>query len=304
MILQQLKSPCPYYLNDDRKNTILVLGTCLLLVAFMITFHPANLRMLPKVLTVGAVTFVVLFCHIVLLPKLFPATFDSLHWTLGKYLLFTVWQILVCGPAIATVVYLLRLHPNPPVTLGESILAMYPRILTYGSVPIAIATLVLRTYTLKENLRSAMQANQELEKIRTLKDEKKDYTDQPDGHTSHLLTVYSDTRETITLNMPDLLYIEASDNYSTVFWKNGTGIEKKILRINLKNMETQLNNSFALRCHRSFIVNIYAIAHISGNTNGYRLNIRDTDFSVPVSRSKGKEVIGKLRQLRDMIELY
>jgi RNA polymerase sigma factor (sigma-70 family) len=67
------------------------------------------------------------------------------------------------------------------------------------------------------------------------------------------VTIFSETSETLTFNLPDLLFIEADDNYSTVVWKNGHGIEKKLLRVNLKSIESQLNNSFTLRCHRSVV---------------------------------------------------
>ena len=99
------------------------------------------------------------------------------------------------------------------------------------------------------------------------------------------------------------LFVEADDNYSTVNWREENGIRKKLLRINLKNIETQFSNSFTLRCHRSYIVNVNAISAISGNTNGYKLKITGTDFSIPVSRPKGKEVMEKISQLRNMMEL-
>jgi DNA-binding LytR/AlgR family response regulator len=97
--------------------------------------------------------------------------------------------------------------------------------------------------------------------------------------------------------------VEADDNYSTITWRQADGIQKRLLRINLKNIESQLDNSFALRCHRSFIVNVNAISAISGNTNGYKLRIQGTDFAIPVSRPKGKEVMEKISQLRNMMEL-
>jgi DNA-binding LytR/AlgR family response regulator len=50
-------------------------------------------------------------------------------------------------------------------------------------------------------------------------------------------------------------------------------------------------------------VNVNAISAISGNTNGYKLKINGTDFSIPVSRPKGKEVMEKISQLRNMMEL-
>jgi DNA-binding LytR/AlgR family response regulator len=117
------------------------------------------------------------------------------------------------------------------------------------------------------------------------------------------VTLYSDTSESLTFNLPDLLFIEADDNYSTIIWKEAGVLQKKLLRVNLKNVESQLNNSFTLRCHRSYIVNVNAISAISGNTNGYKLKINGSDFSIPVSRPKGRQVMEKISQLRNIMEL-
>jgi DNA-binding LytR/AlgR family response regulator len=169
-------------------------------------------------------------------------------------------------------------------------------VLIYGSVPVTLVTMLLKNRMLQENLENALKANRELDKIRSLKD-----SDHKNGSTS--ITVYSDTSEILKFAMQDLLYIEANDNYSTFHWKNGGQVEKKMLRINLKNVEKQLNNSFAIRCHRSYIVNINAIDTVSGNTNGYKLSMMRGGLSIPLSRSKGKEVTEKIRQLRSVMEI-
>jgi DNA-binding LytR/AlgR family response regulator len=289
--VETLKSPFPYYLNDDRKNTLIPLGMSLFLVAFMLVFQPYNPY---KTLLIGTITFIVLFANIVLLPKVFPAVFDAANWTVGKYIVFTLWQLLLDGFITAVALHIFNFHPD--VTFADKIFKVYYGVFINGIIPIALATLVLRNHMLQENLRSAVMANRELERIRVLKED-------PSHTKSNIVTIYSDTRETLDLALSELLYVEASDNYSTVYWKNGQGIEKKMLRINLKNMESQLDNYFAIRCHRSFIVNINAIEHVTGNANGYKLGIKDTNFSVPVSRAKGKEVIEKIGQLRNVFEL-
>ncbi|SKC61691.1 LytR/AlgR family response regulator transcription factor [Ohtaekwangia koreensis] len=289
--VETLKSPFPYYLNDDRKNTLIPAGMSIFLVVFMLVFQPYNPQ---KVILIGSVTFIVLFANIVLLPRLFPALFEVSNWTVGKYILFTLWQLFVDGIATAIALHVFNFHPE--VTLIEKMYKVYSGVFTNGIIPIALATLVLRNQMLQENLRSAVMANRELERIRLLKED-------PTHTKSNIVTIYSDTRETLSLPLSELLYVEASDNYSTIYWKNGEGVEKKMLRINLKNMESQLDNYFAIRCHRSFIVNINAIDHVTGNANGYKLGIKDTNFSVPVSRAKGKEVIEKIGQLRNVFEL-
>ena len=157
--------------------------------------------------------------------------------------------------------------------------------------------MLLKNILLQQNLIVAIHANRELEKIRNLKND-------VSNSASNSITIFSDTSETLRFNLPDLLFIEADDNYSTVYWSDKNGIQKKLLRANLKNIETQLDNDFIIRCHRSYIVNVHAISSVTGNTNGYKLRIRDTEQAIPVARQKGKEVMEKIRQLKNMMELY
>ena len=294
----RLHAPFPFYLNDDRKNIVMILGINVILILFMVMFGFKGSLRLDKILTSAALNFIVLTIHIIVLPKLFPKAFDAVHWTLGNYISFTIWQIIIIGAVIGVSIYWIYPH-HPDSTLWESILETYRQVAKYSLVLIVILTMFLRNIMLQQSLRDAIKANQELEKIETLKKK-----DQHKILQSNLVTIYSDTSEIFSLNLPGLLFVEADDNYSTFFWNEDGSIQKKLLRVNLKNVEGQLNNSFILRCHRSFIVNINAISHVTGNANGYKLNIRDTDFSIPISRAKGKEVIGKIRQLLNVIELY
>lgn len=295
---EKLNSPFPYYLNDDRKNTILCVAVGLFVILFHLVYKTPgspgiSLTFAQKSLF-GGVTFAVMFVHIVLIPNIFTFSFvDTIHWTVKKYVIHVFWIcfVIACLNAAIDKLYICT---ELPVT--QIISHVFQQIALTGIIPIAIMTLLFRNNLLQQNLKSAISANQEITKIKNLKNEV--------SKASNTLTLYSDTSETLTFKLPDLLFIEADDNYSTVFWKNGHGIEKKLLRINLKNIESQLNNTYAIRCHRSYIVNVHAISNITGNTNGYKLQIRDSDFSIPVSRPKGKELMEKISQLRNMMELY
>lgn len=296
---EKLNSPFPYYLNDDRKNTILSIAIGLFVILFHVVYKtPGNagiiLTFAQKSLF-GGVTFIVLFVHIVLIPNISTFSFvDSLHWTVKKYILHILWICFVIA-CFNTAIDKLYVCPDKP--LAEIIPHVFQQIALTGIIPIAIMTLLFRNNLLQQNLKSAISTNQEISKIKDLKSEV--------SKTSNAsITIYSDTSETLTFKLPDLLFIEADDNYSTVVWKNGHGVEKKLLRINLKNIESQLNNTYAIRCHRSYIVNVHAITNVTGNTNGYKLQIRDSDFSIPVSRPKGKELMEKISELRNMMELY
>jgi hypothetical protein len=297
-LAEKLNSPFPYYLNDDRKNALLAFSVGLFVVFFLHVYHPQDgfdivLTSAQKFVIGGGVTFAVMYLNIVLLPKLLPGILDPVHWTVKKYILHTLW---ICFTIAFVNVIIDKIFICPAKPILEIIVHIFVQVGLTGIIPITIMALLFRNNLLRENLKSAISANTELDKIQTLKKEVSKNT--------NTVTIHSDTSETLTFNLPELLFIEADDNYSTVFWKNGHGLEKKLLRVNLKNIENQLNNSFTIRCHRSYIVNVHAISAITGNTNGYKLQIRDSDFSIPVSRPKGKELIEKISQLKSMMELY
>lgn len=297
-VSERLKSPFPYYLNDDRKNFLIIFAISAFVVFFMLVYRPV--RNFEEELTFGktcifgGVTFVVLTVSIVILPKWFPTAFEPTNWTIQKYLIQTFIQCFVIG-LVSIVVDKLYICPHKPI--GEIAVHAFTQVALIGVIPVTIMTMFLKNIMLQQNLRVAIQANHQIEKIRSLKHEiTKPGTNE--------ITLFSDTSETLKFNLPDLLFIQADDNYATVYWLEKNQFQKKLLRANLKNLESQLDNTFTIRCHRSYIVNIHAISSVTGNTNGYKLRIKDSDHFIPVARPKGKEVMEKIGQLKNMMELY
>jgi DNA-binding LytR/AlgR family response regulator len=298
-LTNRLNASFPYYLNDDRKNFIIITAISAFVIFFMSVYRPyGNFEehlSFGAVCIFGAVTFVILNISIILLPRMFPVAFDPVNWTVKKYIVQTFIQCFVIGGVSIYFDRILFICPHQ--SLFEVAVHAYTQVALVGIIPATFITLFLKNNMLQQNLQQAIKANQELEKIRTLKNE-------VNSPAHHGITIYSDTSETLTFNLPDLLYVEADDNYSTVYWLTDGSVQKKLLRVNLKNIETQIDNTFTLRCHRSYIVNVHAISSITGNTNGYKLRIGDTDHYIPVSRPKGKEVMEKIKALKNMMELY
>jgi hypothetical protein len=293
-----LNAPFPFYLNDDRKNFLLVTVISAFVTLFLYLFKTESEFAFANGLEWlhGLITFLALLFNLLVLPRIFPALMDPTAWIIKKYIVFNVWHLVLIW-AIATVIEKAFFCP---FNMGWLTVAQHTvvQVAIKGVIPIALCTLFLKAQLLQQSLREAIRTNQELQKIQVLKREAKESV-----KTANQITLYSDTSESLTFNLPDLLFIEADDNYSTVMWKEGGTIQKKLLRVNLKNLESQLDNSFTLRCHRSYIVNVNAISAISGNTNGYKLKMNGLDFSIPVSRPKGKEIMAKISQLRNMMEL-
>lgn len=290
-----LNAPFPFYLNDDRKNAVLVVAISGFVTLFLYLFKTESELPFANELEWlhGLITLAVLSFNILVLPRLLPAWMDPVAWNVWKYIVLNLVHLLLIW-ILATIIEKIFFCP---AEMAWTTIALHAskQVLIKGIIPITLTTLFLRARLLQQNLEEAIRTNQELQKIQSLKRES--------VRGANPVTLYSDTSESLTLNLPDLLYIEADDNYATVVWREQEVLQKKLLRVNLKNLESQLNNSFMLRCHRSYIVNINAIGAISGNTNGYKLKINGSDFSIPVSRPKGREVMEKISQLRNMMEL-
>lgn len=96
--------------------------------------------------------------------------------------------------------------------------------------------------------------------------------------------------EELNLKSTELKYIESANNYVEVNLNN----EKKLLRSTLKKMESQLTeHSQFYRCHKKFIVNLNQVESISGNAQGYKLHLKESDILIPVSRSLNEEISKK-----------
>ncbi len=294
---ERLTEPFPYYLEDDRKNLGLITGIALFVIVFLLIYRPFGQHLpeltFPQVLIFSGITFLVLTINIIGFPRWFPELFEPMKWNLGKYFLFKIWHLFLIGIA-STVVDVYFICPQN--SFFENLIHANTQVALTGIIPITVMTLFLKNRVLAENLQNAIQANRELEKISRLK--KKAETLR-----TETFTIYSDTSESLSLQLKNLLFVAANDNYSTVVWSEDSRTEKKLLRINLKNLEAQLDNSFALRCHRSYLVNIHAIESLTGNTNGYKIKLRDCEETIPVSRPKGKELMVKIKQLKSMMEL-
>jgi len=106
-----------------------------------------------------------------------------------------------------------------------------------------------------------------------------------------IINIKSNTSETLTVDPQDISFIEASDNYCTVYWYDSGILKNKILRQTLKNVEEQLlpfNN--IVRCHKTFMVNLNQELTITGNARAHFLESRSLPIRFPISRSKSKSI--------------
>ena len=111
------------------------------------------------------------------------------------------------------------------------------------------------------------------------------------------ITLEGTTNELVTLDISNLLYIEAVGNYVKVVSKQENNeVRTNMLRATMKQMEDSLQAyPMIVRCHRAFMVNLGQVEQISSNSRAMQLVMRHSHDAIPVSRSnvnKLKELLG------------
>lgn len=84
--------------------------------------------------------------------------------------------------------------------------------------------------------------------------------------------------------LAEVLYIEAADNYVSVYYMKDGRPVKELIRNTLKNTEKNLAGKNFQKCHRSFLVNIHAVTGWKKCGRNYLLLFGIDGMSVPVSR--------------------
>ena len=110
------------------------------------------------------------------------------------------------------------------------------------------------------------------------------------------ITLEGTTNEHVTLDISDLLYLEAVGNYVKVCQQLNGEVHTTMLRATMKQMEDELQAyPMIVRCHRAFMVNLGQVEQISSNSRAMQLMMRHSHDAIPVSRSnvnKLKELLG------------
>ncbi len=115
----------------------------------------------------------------------------------------------------------------------------------------------------------------------------------------NMINFYDETDKLrFSLNADDVLYIESTDNYVTVYVQDKDRIKKIMLRNTMKRLEIELEKTLFRRCHRSFIVNFQNVkmVRLSG-TSLYIYIDASEEIRIPVSRTYVEKVHETINQL-------
>ncbi len=92
-------------------------------------------------------------------------------------------------------------------------------------------------------------------------------------------------KEELSFYPSQFIYASSDSNYVDFYLYQDNKIKKETIRNSIGSIEQQLFEiPYIFRTHRAYIVNLKKILKKQGNTLGYRLEVTDIDFEIPVSR--------------------
>jgi hypothetical protein len=116
----------------------------------------------------------------------------------------------------------------------------------------------------------------------------------PDAGNQKSMIPFRDEKGTLRLSLKrsDILYLQGSDNYVTIWYNAQNRVSKYLLRNTLKKLEDELLPEAIIRCHRSYLVNMEKVKLIKREKEGLLIELEsNTPVSVPVSRSYMNQVL-------------
>ena len=115
--------------------------------------------------------------------------------------------------------------------------------------------------------------------------------DAPQEASDTKVVLSGTTNESVSLDITNLLYIEAVGNYVKVCQLLDGNVKTDMLRATSKQMEENLQAyPLIVRCHRAFLVNLGQVEQIVSNSRTMQLVMKHCHESLPVSRSNMSQI--------------
>ncbi|MBC3785064.1 LytTR family DNA-binding domain-containing protein [Spirosoma utsteinense] len=303
----------PYPTEESIRRLLIKAVTIGLFVGlFLLIFQPFGLddwqtsAKVSKIMGFGLVTMLVMIADSLFLPALFPRYFSDQHWTVGREIVRVLLLLIVI--AAGNRFYLAWLFDAP--SSGYGWLSIMGMTFVVGIFPTIGAVLLNYIVQLRKYSRMAAEIPDHSDASAPREPWLSEQVSAVRTHNaveSTLNLVADNEKDTLTLGVDKLLFIESSDNYCTVVYLashvNGTEQTlKPLLRTSLSRLETQIAgrqglHSHLVRCHRSYIVNLNRVERVTGNAQGYKLHLSGGKFQVPVARRFNDTLIGQLKSL-------
>lgn len=274
--LKLLLKEIPDYLKDKSTITSQVMFVSIFALVFINIYSPFNAA---SWFEVGRIefffyssAFILFGMLIIVISKLifFLAT-RKIRFT---YLIFGIWHVaeLLLLAVVYLVVDLALL--NSEAELVERFISLLFITLLVLAIPYSLSWLWLSLKDKREKLENLTEDTSQEFKERKM------------------ITFRDETEKLrFSIKSRDILYVESTDNYVTVFTAEKGKLKKIMLRNTMKRLEKELEGTLIQRCHRSYMVNFENIKLVKLiSTNLYIYMDFPDEIRIPVSRTYAEHV--------------
>lgn len=272
-----LKQPYPHD-PDIKRKWITIFGFGFFVVIFILVFNLNDREGVFStfiILGFGLITIFLMTINWIILPLSIPRWFQEESWNVAKEISFHLWNIFLIGLGNLLYAYIGDYYE---ITLSTIFKAQITT-LAVGIFPVTFLVLLRQNRLLKKYNNSASEFNRSIQSPGFLSEDKNILS-------QNISLSSAGGKDRIQMQLDNLLFVKSVDNYVEVYWDDGQGTQKELLRSSLQRIEDNLKSYSAIfRCHRTYLVNMKNIDRVLGNSQGYRLMIKGIGDPIPVSRS-------------------
>lgn len=280
-MLEFLNRPYPFSFQPIRRiKQIIPIGICVFL--FLVLFKPFVNDDDQDIIIISAymvtcASFAALLTTVII-PLIFPKYFSEYKWTLKRNLVWVIMMNVIFVTILffgSNIFVIYRYNSFHDLTLNKYLWYLYIQ-LVFG-VPLGlIVNLFNQYYLLKKYLKIADKINNSINK-----------TSQ--NTTTTVLEFEVDKFNKIMIEVDKLIYVEALGNYINVIY-HCEEIRKISIRETISNIEQKIGASKLIyKPHRSYLVNLQNIKNVTGDSQGLKIHLKDSEKIIPVSRNKIKD---------------
>ncbi|PSL45340.1 LytTR family transcriptional regulator [Chitinophaga niastensis] len=298
-MFKQLEQPYPTITNN-RYRLLVSLAFGVFIALFLLVFTPFGLsgfddrRLLISCAVFGIITTTLIFICSWALPRLWPGTFGEENNTVGAEIGMLLITIFIIGLGN-------QLFAHFYLHASFSIIS----ILWYQMATLVVSVLPLTILVMRSQLRLQKKYAAAANMLNTAVQgwpENGSATSDSNLPEQNIRIAAEQTKDDLLLRAGELIYIVAADNYIRVYYRLGNKVQSVVLRSTLKKAAAGLQAyPHFLRCHRTYLVNMDKVIHVSGNAQGYKLHLGDVSEEIPVSRHLNKTITALLMKSKSVI---
>lgn len=274
-LLNFLEQPYPFYYEG--KKLLQIVGVIFLIsLSFNYMLQPFDVNPQEQKMHYFWICFIhssspilVLLC-ISLICKLFPQTTDD--WKIKNECILVFFLVLFTG----ITQFLIRdvIYDNP---MNWSWRYFIEEISNTFIAGIFLAPIIISINLNRQQLKNRQKAERISSTITEVKEIQNDTS----------ITIETEVKsEKFVFESNNFIYAKAEGNYAEIFLKKEEKVQKLIKRIPIKNLEMQLSAfPFIIKTHRSVLLNLNYIEKVTGNAQGYKVQLKNCPDTVPVSRN-------------------